>query len=80
MQGVRTHISDPKSNTPWTTAFKNNPDILSYDPSRPRILVIHAQLFQDFLKLPTTSGQSLSPAIITRPSYLNKVTISNGFS
>ena len=57
MQGVRTHISDTKSNTPWTTAFKNNPDILSYDPSRPRILVIHAQLFQDFLKLPTTSGQ-----------------------
>ena len=41
MRGVETHISDPKSNTTYTTALKNNPEILEYDLSRPMIPVIY---------------------------------------
>ena len=80
MRGVRTHISYPKINTAWTTALKKNPDTLGSYPSRPRILVNRAQLFRAFSKFPTTSGQSLSPSSMTRPSYLNEVTVSNGLT
>ena len=78
MRGVRTHVSDPKSNTDCNMDLKNIPDILKYAPSWSRILVIRAQLFQVFLKMPTTTSQLSSPAFMKRPRYLKKVTVYSG--
>ena len=77
MRGVRTHVSHPKSNTAWTIASKKNPDTLGSAPYQPRILVIRNQLFRAFLKFPTTAVQFFSPDVMTRPRYLNEVTVSN---
>ena len=57
MQGVSTHVSDPKISTAWTTALKNNPDTLGLAPYCPRIFFSQAQLFCAFFGFPTTSGQ-----------------------
>ena len=78
MRGVRTHVSDPKSNNTCTTTLKNILDTLWSTPSWPRILIRRAQLFRSFFKFPTNTRQSLSPAAKTRPRYLNKVTSSIG--
>ena len=63
MQGVRTHVSDPKINTACTTALNNTPDTLGSVLYRPMILVRRAQLFHAFLKFPTTAGQLSHPAV-----------------
>ena len=70
MQGVSNHVSDPKSSTVCTTAFKNIPETLGLSTSRTRILVLRYQLFQNFLRFPTTAGQSSSAAVKTRSIYL----------
>ena len=75
MQGFRTHVSDPKINTICTNTLKNIQDTLWSAPSRPSILVIHAQLFYAFSKFPTTAVQSLSPTIMTHTRYLNDSTL-----
>ena len=75
--GVSTHVSYPKIDTAWTNALKTKPDILRSALPWPRILVICFQLFWAFLNFPATSVQPSSPAIITRPSYLNEVTVSS---
>ena len=48
MQGVIIHVSDLKRSTNCTTALKNTPDTLGYDPSLPKILDNCTQLFLDF--------------------------------
>ena len=78
MWGVRTHVSDPQSNTACTTALENTPYILGLYPSCPSILVSRAQLFRTFFKFPTTAGQFSSTTVNTRPNYSNKVNISSG--
>ena len=77
--GVRTHVSAPKSNTTCTTALKNDLETFGSALYQLRILVIHIQLFLEFIRLPATSVQSSLPAVRNLPRYLNNVTVSNGF-
>ena len=56
MQGVITHVSNYNIRTACTTTLKNIPENLGLAPSRPSILAICDQLFRDFLRLPTTTG------------------------
>ena len=73
-----TQVYDPKSSTACSTAFKKQLYTHGAAPSLMRICVIlfHTDLSRD--KFLTTSGQSLSDAEITRPSYEKEVTISRG--
>ena len=77
MQGVRTHIREPKSSTAWTTDLKNIPTTLGLAPSRPRIRVSRAKLFCAFFMFPINYGQFFSTVVKTRPRYLKEVTISS---
>ena len=76
--GVSTHVSAPNNNTACVTALKNCPDTFGSYPSRLNIRDNRPQLFLALWRLNTTAGQSSSIAVITRPRYLNAVTVSNG--
>ena len=78
VRGVRTHISDPKKQHCLDDHLKIQSKYPRFFPSQPRILVIRVQLFRFFLRLLATAGQLLSPAVRTRPIYLNKMTVSRG--
>ena len=78
IQGVTTHVSNPKINTNCTMDYKNKPDTHDPHPYLLRILVIlfHIALVRD--KFLTTSGQLSSATKITLPRYRKEVTISMG--
>ena len=80
MQGVTTHVSDPKSSTACTTALKNIPNYLGFAPYLTKILDRHAHIFFDISRFPTTAGQLLSEAIIIRPKHLKYVADSSGLA
>ena len=78
MQGVITHASNPKRNTACTITLKKIPDTCSLDLSCPKIIENCAHLFLEFLRFPTTTGQSFSKAVKIQTSYLNDVTKFSG--
>ena len=75
--GIRTHVSEPKSNTACTTAVKKCSNTFGYASYRLKILDIRTQIFLDFCKLSDTSSQFSPPAFNTLPRYLKDITVSN---
>ena len=76
--GVITHVSETNRRTFWTTALKNAPNNCMFPPSHPKILNIFAHFIRAFCSFTTTTGQSLSEAVMIRPSYLNDDTKISG--
>ena len=51
MQGVTTHIYDPKKRIEWRTTFKKFPDIHESTPYHPMIHFIQDQLLRAYWRL-----------------------------
>ena len=74
-------MSPPQTATPPGSPLYNNiPDTFGSAHSRLSIQDNRLQFFRALPRLPTTSSQSLSPAVNTRPRYQNAVTFSRGSS
>ena len=64
MQGVITHISEPKTSTACINVLKNIAGTLGLAPYLPNIIDICAQLFLAFRRSPTAAGQYSLDAIM----------------
>ena len=78
MRGVTTQVYKPYSNNSRNTYLKKYPYTRGSAPPLLRIIVILFHTALARYKLLTTSGQSYSPAKITRPRYRKEVTIYRG--
>ena len=78
MRGVTKHVFDPNIRVAYTKILCKHSNVISYNPSLPRICERWAHAFRAFRRLVMTAGQLSFTSISVHPRYLKEYTIVRG--